>query len=279
MVHSFDTEIAEKVGINAAIIYGNIHYWCAENARKGTNEFEGLYWTFQSISDFTEKFSYLSEWQIREALRILEKEGYIRTGSFNQSKFDRTKWYADTAFGRKSRIDTEETATSRLQKPQIDTEETAVLIPEKPIEEPEETDTGAVVYHRPIPNISHKYKPQIKAIERTKARKTSGGTFDKILDSFQVIKDNPELRETFVDFIRMRKTIKAPLTDRALKLNINEAVKLSENDPVKMQAIVEQSIKNSWKGFYALKTDGPKKKPPASPGNQFRDLLRKEGYE
>ena len=55
----------------------------------------------------------------------------------------------------------------------------------------------------------------------------------------------------------MRKKIKKPVTTtRALKININEAIKLSNSDPATMLAIIEQSIGSSWQGFYALKDKG-----------------------
>lgn len=60
------------------------------------------------------------------------------------------------------------------------------------------------------------------------------------------------------DFYDMRKKIKAPMTDRAKKLLVNQLNKLApDNQDVQIQ-ILEQSIINSWKSVYALK--GPEKK-------------------
>ena len=78
-------------------------------------------------------------------------------------------------------------------------------------------------------------------------------TYADILAQVSVIVNNPELYDTFIEFIKMRKLIKAPLTDRALKMVINEAYKLSNGEPGKMRAIVEQSIRNNWKDVYALR--------------------------
>ena len=76
-----------------------------------------------------------------------------------------------------------------------------------------------------------------------------------ILDSVPVIANNETLRDTFVDFIKMRKAIKKPLTERGLKLAINEAYKLGAGDPGQMEAILEQSILNSWQGLFPLKNN------------------------
>lgn len=90
-----------------------------------------------------------------------------------------------------------------------------------------------------------------KKEDKKERKKTS--TFDDILDSVEVIKDHPDLRDAFLEYIKMRKLIKKPLTDRALKLNINEAYKLSGGDAEQMRAIVEQSIKRSWAGMFPIK--------------------------
>ena len=80
-------------------------------------------------------------------------------------------------------------------------------------------------------------------------------SFDEILDSVDVIKDNPELREAFVNFIKMRKVIKAQLTNRGLELAINRAYELAKGNPQKMIAVVNQSVERSWRGIFELTED------------------------
>jgi len=81
--------------------------------------------------------------------------------------------------------------------------------------------------------------------------KTRHNWVEDILDGF-VLDDR--VKETIREFIKMRKLIKAPMTDRALKLMIN---KLREMDstPEGQMEILNQSIENSWKGLYPLKSD------------------------
>lgn len=94
-LHSFDPEVAKEVGVNAAVIYQNIHYWCEHNAANERNFHEGRYWTYNSNKAFTELFPYMSAKQIRRALDKLIEAGYIAKGCFNKSKFDQTCWYSD----------------------------------------------------------------------------------------------------------------------------------------------------------------------------------------
>ena len=107
-------------------------------------------------------------------------------------------------------------------------------------------------------------------------------SFDEILDSVLVIKENPDLRDAFVEYIKMRKFIKHPLTDKALKLNINKAYELSKGDPILMRKLVEQSIEMSYRGIFPLNED--RKKPigqnskPQEFVNPFTEWRKEHGY-
>ena len=87
---------------------------------------------------------------------------------------------------------------------------------------------------------------------------------------------SPEIRAVFEDFIKMRKKIKAPLTERALELAIKKAYDLAQNDPEMVKAIVEQSIMKSWRGLFALKEENTTKAVISS-GNPFLALAEQEG--
>ena len=99
MTHTFSVEIAQKCGVNAAIIFQNIYYWCEHNRANGRNEHDGLFWTFNSRKAFAELFPYLSERQIKTALDKLVEDGLIAVGCFNDDNRDRTLWYAVTKVG------------------------------------------------------------------------------------------------------------------------------------------------------------------------------------
>lgn len=95
MEHHFNIEVAEVVGVNAAIIFYNINHWCDKNKKNGHNFFDGEYWTYNSLSAFSEQFTYLSKKQICSAIEKLKCNGFIKTGSYNKNPYDRTIWYCD----------------------------------------------------------------------------------------------------------------------------------------------------------------------------------------
>ena len=84
--------------------------------------------------------------------------------------------------------------------------------------------------------------------ERKKAAKKSSG-YNEIIDTLVT---NPKLKAALIEFIKMRKLSKKPLTDHALELAINKLYKLS-SDPETQVEIVEQSILNNWQSFFPLK--------------------------
>lgn len=94
--------------------------------------------------------------------------------------------------------------------------------------------------------------------ENIKEKKETGkskSNFDKIIEEENFTE---ETVERLNDFIKMRKTIKKPLTDRALKLAINKLKKISSSEE-EMQIILDRSILNSWQDVYELKDEEKKK--------------------
>lgn len=83
-------------------------------------------------------------------------------------------------------------------------------------------------------------------IENKKEKETS---IDKIINSYT---ENLDLRNTLKEFLKMRKSLKKPMTDKAMKLLINKLDKLGSNDNEKIE-ILNQSIFNSWQGVFELK--------------------------
>lgn len=91
---SFDPEIAKDVGVNCAIMYANLEFWCQKNAANDKHFYDGHYWTYNSMPAFETLFPWWSYAQVRRILENLEKNGYILCGSYNKSPYDKTKWYA-----------------------------------------------------------------------------------------------------------------------------------------------------------------------------------------
>ena len=80
------------------------------------------------------------------------------------------------------------------------------------------------------------------------------------------------MHEPLDAFIEMRKTIKSPLTDRALGMMLKKLNDLSGGDMQKAAKILNQSTINCWKGIYELKEN---KRVVAKSDNPFLEELRR----
>ena len=105
--------------------------------------------------------------------------------------------------------------------------------------------------------------------ERKKETPAKTTSYDEIINKMV---DDPELKATVYEFIKMRKLIKKPLTDRALEMLINKLYKL-EADNGKRIEVLNQSIINNWSGVYPLKQDRTQQKPTKQMSKQDQEYL------
>ncbi len=92
---------------------------------------------------------------------------------------------------------------------------------------------------------------------------------------------NSFLQETIIDFMKMRKSIKKPVTERALKGILNKLDKLATTDDIKIK-ILENSIENCWQGVFPLKDNfsnyNSNKYQDNNNSNSVEDLQKHQGY-
>lgn len=90
--------------------------------------------------------------------------------------------------------------------------------------------------NHPIPNNNKKEKERKRKEEEYK-------------DFFP---DN-DLNSLFIDYLKMRVSMKKPATDKAIALCIKKLNDMSNGSIEKMKKIIEQSIMNSWQGLFDIK--------------------------
>ena len=103
-IHSFNAMIAEEIGIEGAIIFGDLYFWCTQNKLNERNlnkckDGKERNFTFNSVSALQKQYNYMSCSMIYKTLKTLEAKGYIIADNFNEHLYDRTKWYAVTEKG------------------------------------------------------------------------------------------------------------------------------------------------------------------------------------
>ena len=95
----------------------------------------------------------------------------------------------------------------------------------------------------------NKHKRKMETKTKKEKQKEKACAFS--LDSYT---QNAELLEALDGFVEMRKKVKAPLTEHALSLLLKKLDGLGRSDAEKVE-IVNQSVMNNWKGFFALKQE------------------------
>lgn len=94
MEYGFNVEIAQKLGVNEAIIIRNFQLWLKKNEANNANFHNGRYWTYNSVSAFCKIFPFWTERQIRNILKNLVDKRILIKGNFNKNSYDKTIWYS-----------------------------------------------------------------------------------------------------------------------------------------------------------------------------------------
>lgn len=96
MDFSFNNEFAIKYGVNEAIFCQNLYFWIRKNRANRKHFYDGHYWTYNSVSAYTELFEFWTKRQIETVISNCFKKGLIIKGNYNDTPYDRTAWYALT---------------------------------------------------------------------------------------------------------------------------------------------------------------------------------------
>lgn len=94
MFFQFDSEIAEKYGVNEAIFIYNIFFWLNHNEANRRHFYKGRYWTYNTKKAFAELFPFWTYEQVKNIIKKLCENAVLMTDNFNENTWDRTTWYS-----------------------------------------------------------------------------------------------------------------------------------------------------------------------------------------
>jgi len=94
MIHHFDTEVAERLGINQAIILYNLGLMQTQRAIQGGDEYfrDGRWWVRHSYESLAEWHKFLSVPQIKRVMKGLIEQGHVVT--WHPERFNRTTYWS-----------------------------------------------------------------------------------------------------------------------------------------------------------------------------------------
>ena len=248
-------ELAKVMGLNEAIILQQIEYWINinEKSRNSNNFKEGFYWTYNTIDQWQEEFPFWSYNTVKRTLAKLEKLGILITATLNRKGYDRTKWYRidynkldslnsnSSKWANEEKCDFEEVETNKNTSEALKTDNSSKWA--NAIAQNELMDQP--ILSSPIPETNTETNTEIIN------NKNKGNGFSTIINNYT---DNKELKDTIVEFIKMRKANRSTMTDRALTMLLNKLNKLAFSD-IEKNEVLNNSIVNSWKTIYPLDSE------------------------
>lgn len=237
MEHQFNVELATKVGVEKAVIIHNMYFWINHNAKNKKNVYDGSVWTYNSSSAFGKLFPYLKDRTISRYLLELEKDGYLKTGNYNDNTFDKTKWYSFT-----------DNFLEELRNIGFDIED--ILISQNTYTDTHKMANRSTDNGEPIPDSKHTDEKQDDKEERDKSLSKKDKRYDANADLSYVDAPYADIWQEWLDY---KKEIKRQYkTQRGAKSQYNTLIKYSNNNPILANAIVKISIEHSWDGLFAL---------------------------
>ena len=237
MEHQFNVELATKVGVEKAVIIHNMYFWINHNAKNKKNVYDGSVWTYNSSSAFGKLFPYLKDRTISRYLLELEKDGYLKTGNYNDNTFDKTKWYSFT-----------DNFLEELKNIGFDIED--ILISQNMYTDTHKMANRSTDNGEPIPDSKHTDEKQEDKEERDKSLSKKDERYDANADFSYVDAPYAAIWQEWLDY---KKEIKKQYkTQRGAESQYKVLIKYANNNPILANAIVKISIEHSWDGIFPL---------------------------
>lgn len=226
---SVSRSLVSKFGLHAAVMIGELaseaRYWSG----KGELDDGWFYSTMENVENATG----LSEHFQRQAVKCLVEAKLIEVA---YKGLPRKRYFRVNGMMVIQAMGDEVSPDNRQQSTTCTTSDE----PHEPL----------LVDHVDVNNNNEQL--EITGIKKEGKTRGRGETYDSIVGGFT---DDEALRRAIFDFIAMRKLIKKPMTNRALRMLLSKLSKLS-GDPEEQVEILDQSILHNWQTVYALHDRG-----------------------
>ena len=265
MNHSFNTEIAQEIGVIPAIMLEHIAFWVLKNKANQTNEKDGKYWTFATKEGFQSYFPYLTTKQIRYALDKLESEKYLETGCFNKSHFDRTKWYTLTEKAEKFYPMQDKKAEEKnpsVELPKLANRDDKIGKSDLP-----KLANRADKFGRPIPDINTDIN---KDIDVSPLNPPKGKTAKNAFNPIEYITSKNVSRQVAEDYVSHRNNLKAKVSKTVVDRLEVKALSAGYTLEDAMAEVCAQG----WRGFFPPKVSA---KQTVTSNQSVDDLIQRSG--
>lgn len=223
---TFHASLAQAIGLNEAIMLQKINLWL--NCRP--KEADGRSWIYNSYKSWQEQLPFWSESTIRRILKSLIDQKLIITANYNKAKFDKTIWYS-------------------IDYAKVDKIVEGVNMNNRCVQNEQTMCSNWTDANVQIEQTNTNDYTMITNNEKERKKKKPEQSYNELIEDFT---KNEELKNTLLEFIKMRKLIKKPLTNYALQLMLKKLKKMSLDEDTQI-GIINQSITKGWQDIYELK--------------------------
>lgn len=255
MIHSFDVDMATKYGLLESILFYNISYWVQKNQANEKNFFDGDYWTYNSASAFSKLFPYTTKRKIEIALKNLRDNGLIKTGNYNENKYDRTLWYSIGDVGRAilRTGDMDVTVESLRSHSEV-----APIPVSKPVSKPDIS-------------LPPNNPPQGEPKKPKKKRKSASA--EEVEAAVKAFGFPDSTNERLREWLEIRNAKRVPNTISAVQKCLKTLPDTAKKSQMSINAYLDQVIMRGWAAFYEIqpRQQGSYGRKPEPPAPQYKE--------
>ena len=240
-------ELAARIGLNEAIVLQQINYWL--NETDSGIEHNGRKWVYNTMAQWSEQFPFWSQDTVKRTISSLRKMNILLTEKLAKDRYNHTNYYT---------INYDADALSDKCN-----------LHHKGSADCPEHDDGNLHHTDGAESTDLTYNTQCTTPDTTaETNSDAGENLPSVLpkqkrkkqDDNAILGDLPDWipAEPWIAFVEMRKEMGARgrLSERAVKLLVADLKKLKEQGQ-DLTEVINRSVMNNWKGFFAVKQQYP----------------------
>lgn len=243
--------LAIRIGLNEAIFLQQLHYFLSLSK----HEKDGRRWIYNSSADWQAIFPFWSAPTIRRVIASLEEQKLIiTTTQYNQSGFDKRRWFAIDY----SALETAEQSIAQNEQSSNQNEQ-SYKEQEISAKDLQQEITAKDIHASAAADAPVPAEPEPPKPDKPKKRKPSAARIE--LEAYRVLGEHGIDGQLAQDYIALRKSHRAPITQTALKGIEREA----NNAGLSLEQALTICCERGWRGFRAEWLHSDRGNHPAQP--------------
>ena len=236
--------LAIRIGLNEAIFLQQLHYFLSLSK----HEKDGRRWIYNSSADWQAIFPFWSAPTIRRVIASLEEQKLIiTTTQYNQSGFDKRRWFAIdySALETAEQSIAQNEQSSRQNEQSSNQNEQSYKEQEISAKDLQQEITAKDIHASAAADAPVSAEPEPPKPDKPKKRKPSAARIE--LEAYRLLGEHGIDGQLAQDYIALRKSHRAPITQTALKGIEREA----NNAGLSLEQALTICCERGWRGFRA----------------------------